>query len=163
MILGVLNIPVRGGKYYEVWGGPYRDKPVGMAGVKMAREVPYFGNGDLEIGIPTQDFKIPPIGYLTQGLTDAVKQLTRGELLYVGCMAGRGRTGLFLAILVKAFGVKNPVEYVRAHYFSHAVETLEQYNFVENFEIPRKVRAWVYWAKFCSYFTYKDCLNDLPF
>ena len=58
----------------------------------------------------------------------------------MGCMGGIGRTGLMLSLLAKAFGVEDPVAYVRKHYYSHAVETKEQRQFIADFAIPLSVR-----------------------
>jgi hypothetical protein len=52
-----------------------------------------------------------------------------------------------MAVLCKAFGIKNPVEYVRANYYSHAVETPEQYEFVQSFAVLPKVRWMIKWAR----------------
>jgi hypothetical protein len=133
--------------YFTILGGPYIEKPQGLTGVKMAREIPLHKNGDHEINIPTVDFQVPPVGELSIGLAEAVNQILDGKLLYVGCMAGRGRTGLFLAVLCRAFGIDHPVEYVRAHYYKHAVETLDQYKYVEKFPIPEAVTAQIAGAR----------------
>jgi hypothetical protein len=135
---GSLPLPVRGNKVLRVWGGPYTTKPKGMFGVKMAKEIRH---DEVTVDIPTPDYKTPPVPLLNQGVIDAVDALLHGEPIYVGCMAGRGRTGLFLAILAKTFGIENPVEYVRENYYPHAVETNEQYAFVMNYQPPAEVHA----------------------
>jgi hypothetical protein len=134
---GSLRLPVMGWQYFTIWGGPYRERPQTMAGVKMAEELllPY------TVDIPTKDFKVPDLAMLDSGLMRTVALIVRLEPVYVGCMGGRGRTGLFLAVLVKAFGIKNPVEYVRANYFNHAVETEEQYRFVMDYQVPDEISA----------------------
>ena len=87
----------------------------------------------MRVDIPTVDFQTPDRQTLYRGLSKAIDLILAGEPVYVGCMGGKGRTGLFLAVLAKAFGVKKPVEYVREHYYAHAVETAEQYDFVKQF------------------------------
>jgi len=146
--------------YFTILGGPYREKPLGLTGVKMAREIPLHKNGDHEINIPTVDFQVPPVGDLSIGLAEAVNQILDGKLLYVGCMAGRGRTGLFLAVLCRAFGIDHPVEYVRAHYYKHAVETLDQYKYVEKFPIPPQVTAQIEGARKSRRFKLVSDLTD---
>jgi len=66
-------------------------------------------------------------------------------------------------VLAKAFGVKKPVEYVREHYYAHAVETADQYTFVRQFTITpsikrklKKLRRWS-WLRF-----WKTNLTRLP-
>ena len=64
----------------------------------------------------------------------------------VGCMGGIGRTGLMLALLAKSFGEEDPVRYVRATYYSHAVETAAQKQFIAEFKVPLSVRLRI-WLK----------------
>ena len=149
-MLGQIQIPIGKRQFYVVTGGPFMECPSTMKGVKMAKEV----RKDCAVDIPTQDFHVPDRLTLYRGLDKALDLMLAGEPLYVGCMGGKGRTGLFLAVLAKAFGVKKPVEFVRANYYAHAVETQEQYQFVKQFLItPRQrrkiklVRRWA-WLKF---------------
>jgi hypothetical protein len=148
--LGLLKLPVNHWQYFTVYGGPYLDIPEGFQGVKLAKEI----KTPCHVSIPIKDFSIPATSALDAGLYKAVGLLLQGEPVYAGCMGGRGRTGLFLAILAKAFGVASPVEYVREHYSNHAVETTEQYDFVMNYEVPagvarqiQQVRRWS-WLRF---------------
>ena len=158
-MLGVISFPILGKKYYTVCGGPYRQIPKGYVGVKMAAEISFQRRG-VEISIPTVDFNVPDEEELADGLTSAVQHLIKGKKMYVGCMGGKGRTGLFLSVLARAFGIENPVEYVRANYYPHAVETKDQYQYVMEFEIPRKVKLMIKWAKFKSLFAFKNCLTE---
>lgn len=156
---GHLELPLRAKKHYIVFGGPFVEKPKaqGFIGVKMAAEI----GVPCEIDIPTPDFQVPPKAVLDKGLLEAVKAITKGKPVYVGCMAGRGRTGLFLSILAKAFGIEKPVEFVREHYYAHAVETRGQYDFVTNYEVPAEVLKELKWARFISHFRLKSLLTNL--
>lgn len=145
-MLGQMNLPVTKKTHFTVAGGPSYDAksyPSFMF-VKMAREI----NVPCDVSIPTVDFDTPNVDDLAAGLTTAVDALLLGTPLYVGCMAGKGRTGLFMAVLAKAFGVENPVEYVRKHYYAHAVETRDQYKFVTDFVIPEEVKKAIKKRKF---------------
>jgi protein-tyrosine phosphatase len=137
MALGSLVLPL-GKKMFVIVGGPFREAPNNYFRVKLAMEI----KTKCEVSIPIRDFDVPSKSDLDEGLYKTVMALLRKEWVYAGCMGGKGRTGLFLAVLAKAFGVKNPVEYVRQNYFEHAVETKEQYEFVSDYRIPLKVR-WV--------------------
>jgi protein-tyrosine phosphatase len=159
MALGTLRLPLPGGKYYEVVGGPSIENPHTHVFVKMAKEI----NIPCDINIPTQDFKTPPKVQMNQGVRDAIHHIVAGRKLYVGCMAGRGRTGLFLAVLAKAWGIRNPVEYVREHYYAHAVETDEQYDYVMNFHIDADLKRTIKFAKLKSLFRLKSNLTDRNF
>lgn len=158
-MLGYLKLPVRGEKYFVILGGPYMQKPSKMHGVKMAVEISPFYDGSKEIDIPTRDFSVPKANHLLAGLIEAVEMITRGELLYVGCMGGRGRTGLFLAVLAKAFGINDPVGYVRKNYYEHAVETEGQKAFVSGFQIPKEVKRMIKIAKWKSYMRLRENLT----
>lgn len=149
-MLGIMKLYLRDGLYVEVTGGPYAKCPGTHLGVKMAVELPY----PCDVSIPTKDFSVPDVDDLDAGLRHVVKNLLQGAPVYVGCLAGQGRTGLFMAILAKAFGEEEPVAYVREHYYPHAVETSEQAKFVEQYEIPFGVKmrilsmkVWVHWLQ----------------
>jgi protein-tyrosine phosphatase len=149
-MLGNLKLPLYFGSHYMVWGGPYLERPQGMVSVKLAREI----NAPADLELPIKDFSTPE-----QAATDAVMRVAvafilRGEPLYAGCMGGRGRTGLFLSLLAKAFGVRSPVQYVRANYYEHAVETVQQMEFVRDYQIPLDVQKAVRRAKWRSLFSF---------
>lgn len=117
-----------------IQGGPYRDRPVEVAGVKMAVEI------DLpcDVDIPTRDFNVPEHRHLTWGLAKAMWLLRTKGHIYVGCMGGVGRTGLFMAVLTRVLQGKTgteAVEEVRRQYRPHAVETQEQNDYVSDFPV----------------------------
>jgi len=152
MAKGTLQIPLTGRQHFVVTGGPFRECPDTMWGVKMAAEI----EKPCAVDIPTRDFHVPDRLLLYRGLEKAVDLVLAGDPIYVGCMGGIGRTGLFLAILAKAFGVKQPVKFVRAGYYAHAVETPEQQTYVKAFKVNPRVRAkikqarrqarWYFWT-----------------
>lgn len=154
--LGTLKLPLSGKKHYTVTGGPFPNCPRDMFGVKMAREIDF----PHDVSIPTPDFSVPPAQAMEAGLLQAIQQITQGKPVYVGCMAGRGRTGLFLAVLSKCFGLTKPVEYVRENYYAHAVETSEQYSYVMNYRVPIAVQRLVKIAKLKSFFRFKHNLTN---
>lgn len=118
-------------QFYTVFGGPYIDRPKTMRGVVVAEELANLPN---DFAFKIKDFKTP-LHLSARGAVDIfVKMILKGDPVYFGCMAGRGRTGLILSLLAKTFGIKNPVEFVRKNYYSHAVETPAQYQFVQDFE-----------------------------
>lgn len=141
----------------HVFGGPYRERPKHCLGVKMAKEVRL----PCDISIPTEDFSVPDKADLLCGLKAVLPHIIKGRSVFVGCMGGVGRTGLFMAALVKVtMPSENPVEYVRASYNPHAVETTKQYNFVESlntsdlefrFLKASKYIKWYDFVEFCWY------------
>jgi hypothetical protein len=157
---GSLKLPLNFWQYFTVWGGPYQNKPGIMVGVSMRES----SKKDIcTIGIPTPDFNVPSLGVLNHGLKVAVQEILDGQPLYVGCGAGFGRTGLFLAILAKAFKVDKPVEYVREHYIESAVETPRQYEFVLDYQIPTEVVDSIANSKWvCLAYFWKRNLTRVP-
>lgn len=61
-----------------------------------------------------------------------IEQLKAGKKVHTGCIGGHGRTGMFLAALVKEMtGEKDAITYVRNNYCQKAVETSAQVKFLE--------------------------------
>lgn len=118
-----------------VYGGPFHLKPRGMFGVCLKER--FEGDSELDIHMPIEDFSVPHDDVLVrQVLGEMIRLGLDGHHPYVGCAAGQGRTGIMLSLLVKAMGVtETPVEFVRQHYYPHAVETTEQYDYVKNFDV----------------------------
>lgn len=141
-----LKVPFRIGPITaSIFGGPFRKFDSGvrrLKGVKMAEEIDH----PHHVSIPTEDFSIPDTKDMECGVISALKHVLEGNDLYVGCMGGIGRTGLFMGVLGKVLHdyridhpdeeitwVDDPVVWVRTHYKSHAIETEEQQHFVRNF------------------------------
>lgn len=121
-----------------VFAGSYWHRPEHLRGVKLAPEI----DRPCDLACPIVDYGVPSVGAATAALVECAARLAKGESLYVGCWGGLGRTGLFLALMAKASGVADPVQYVRDHYDRHAVETAAQMRFVEEFPIQAAARAW---------------------
>ena len=145
---GALPISLGWGGAYEsftITGGPYncypgRDKAFGVC--VRAENTDHVHK---DAWLPIVDFKVPTnpetvLKVLKQALGAALE----GRPVYVGCMGGWGRTGLFLALLAKAAGIENPIEYVRSHYTPHAVETAAQERYVEEFDVS-SIKVWLFW------------------
>jgi hypothetical protein len=131
----------------DILGGPYRKKPSHYYGIKMAEEI----NADCVISIPTRDFSVPDSGRLLAGLYSGITLAQQGAPLWVGCMGGIGRTGLYFAALAKVMAgyqrlMKHrpidPISYVRATYHNHAVETQQQMQWVADLDVSAVVQ-WV--------------------
>ena len=149
------------GRKVTVMGGPYRDKPANVKGVKLAQEI----KAPADVVFDIADFQAPNVNDCNAPLYKALDILEQDGVIYVGCMGGIGRTGMFLSLLVKTiatdeqarmrsswwgkvrqfFGfpassnqnalmIYDPVGYVRAHYLSYAVETAAQQKLIEQFE-----------------------------
>lgn len=154
---GSLILPLSDTQYFTVFGGPYALKPSHMSGVRMAREL----NLPADVVVPTQDFSVPNKEELEEGLDRAVTLMLLGRPVYIGCMGGIGRTGLFMAVLAKAFGITDPVAYVRKNYMPHAVETQAQKRFVAEFVIPNWTRKKLQLARVLFAFSKKKHLTKV--
>ncbi|MCL4743856.1 MAG: hypothetical protein KJZ83_00425 [Burkholderiaceae bacterium] len=140
-----LDLGWRGGFYtLSIAGGPYdnfpgRDQAFGVC--VRAERVP---EGGFDAHVPIHDFSIPNDRLaLDMAIRDTFRAAIRGRDVYVGCMGGWGRTGLFLALLAKTAGVTDPVDYVREYYHPRAVETKPQARFVESFD-ARELQKWLH-------------------
>lgn len=154
---GSLPLPLPLGRNFMVFGGPYRKRPLNTFGVKMAVEI----NEPCEVNVPVRDFSVPGYEQALDGLRKTLRAVTVGEAVYVGCMGGIGRTGLMMALLAKAWGINDPVAYVRQHYIPHAVETNDQQKFIKDFVIPSDIQWMVRMSKFWSLFAFgKTCLTE---
>ena len=116
-----------------ILGGPYINMPkADMIGIKMAVEI----HKPCHINIPTEDFDVPSVEDLRRGLIKAIVAIAKGKTLYVGCMGGIGRTGLFMAALLKIYlPNEDPIEMTRSLYIPHAVETTEQQKFINSLPV----------------------------
>lgn len=137
-----------------IFGGPFRAYVPGtrrLVGIKMAQEI----NHPHDFSIPTRDFDVPNVKAMEKGVLYAIDMLLQGKDIYVGCMGGTGRTGLFMGCMAKvmfdyAVGDTSnpawdelkldPVKYVRREYRRHAIETDEQMHFVRSFDTTSAVR-----------------------
>jgi protein-tyrosine phosphatase len=81
---------------------------------------------DVLVDVP--DFTAPTQAQLHQGLLETLRlmEAAPGLPVYVGCAAGLGRTGTFIAALARLAGIEGAVAWTRAHYDPRAVETPAQ-------------------------------------
>lgn len=124
-----------------IHGGPYRNKPKKMFGVKMAKEI----DRPCDVDIPTEDFSVPDKKVMAWGLFHAYRGIKKHGVIYAGCMGGIGRTGLFMALMLRlAYEARTSdtsdrtdehIGYLREHYHPHSVETPEQREYVRNFNL----------------------------
>jgi hypothetical protein len=121
--------------FVHIFGGPFdnfpgRDQAFGVC--VRSEMVP----DQRDVHLPINDFSVPSDAKAVEyALTDTFDAAIDGKTVYVGCMGGWGRTGLFLALMAKAAGVADPVTYVREHYTPKAVETREQKAYVAKFDV----------------------------
>ena len=66
-----------------------------------------------------------------------LKFLQQNGAFYVGCLMGQGRTGMFMACLLKVFGYDHPISEARALYNPKAVETQQQEFFVQDYPVGK--------------------------
>lgn len=126
-----------------VYGGPYRSKPDDFYNVKMAKEIDL----SYDVLIPIVDFSIPSYADLDAGVRKSLWAIAKNERVFVGCAGGIGRTGLFFGAISKLLGEADPVRYVRANYKSHAIETNQQQDFVNNYKPSLKTKLTLAIAK----------------
>jgi len=123
---------------FGIIGGPFDGFRRGMTGdfgVCVRAEYP---PDDYDVWLPIRDFNVPESKRDTEhALERTLEAAMNGRRVYVGCTGGWGRTGLFLALLAKCCGEKDPVAYVRRVYSRRAVERPEQERYVKEFNVAR--------------------------
>ncbi len=96
----------------------------------------YADHGLNVIHFPIVDFDTPDdMGALKDVLNDVVEKASEGENIAVHCFAGRGRTGMFIALLtriIREMGGKEAIDWVRQYF--PAIETKEQEHIVINYD-----------------------------
>ena len=135
-VRGTLPLDVAG-QPVTITGGPFDAIPDGAFGVCLEMQAEKAWLAD--VAIPTPDFGLPDPDRLRDAVGTVLAQLRAepGRPVHVGCRAGVGRTGLFMACLAKAAGVPgDPLDYVRAHYLPHAAETEAQQAMARGFTWP---------------------------
>lgn len=135
-IRGTLPLTV-GGRLVTITGGPFDALPDGAFGVCLEAEATMAWLA--EVLLPTPDFGLPEEAALRAAVAAVLAQLEADpdRPVHVGCRAGIGRTGLFLACLARAAGVEgDALDYVRAHYLPGAAETEAQQAMARAFRWP---------------------------
>jgi hypothetical protein len=147
---GILRLPGHGlMPGVAIHGGPFRNAPEGMFGVCLLEK----GNGLLDkddFHLPIDDFSVPHDRIMVEKALQALfRKAMVGQEVWIGCMGGFGRTGLVMALAAKAYGVPNPVVFVRENYNARAVETTEQEEYVRNFDMTT-LQSWLFWESVWS-------------
>jgi hypothetical protein len=134
----------------KIHGGPFDDRPRGPKAFNVCVRAERAPKDAIHAYLPIVDFEVPgpeQRALVEETLLQALTAGFAGKEVYVGCMGGIGRTGLFLALLAKTAGFADPVGFVRSNYDKRAVETGEQRAYVETFDVTRLQRRliWPAW------------------
>lgn len=119
-----------------VIAGPYRDRVLGTYGVRLTEDRQFTAPTDYHFPIP--DFSTPSQERFEELLAHIIQKADQGQVIYVGCMGGIGRTGMVLAGLRRVLckkGGDEAINWVRANYLHHAVETRAQEQLVRTFDV----------------------------
>jgi hypothetical protein len=133
---GRLALPLEG-REVELLGGPFEACPPGAFSICLETRAANAWLAD--VTLPIEDFGTPDPAALKHAVGAALAALREapGRPVFVGCRAGLGRTGLFLACLARAAGVEgDPVDFVRARYHPEAAETEAQRAMARAFTWP---------------------------
>ena len=130
---GAFVVDLRGTRLTFI-GGPYRHSsqhPFAYL-VKCATEQ----TGRFDTEIPCQDFQPFKEADLRRALHVAIDAALAGRPVYAGCMGGIGRTGTFLAAVLKVLMPEyDPVLLLRTVYLPHAVETAAQERLIAGLDV----------------------------
>jgi hypothetical protein len=110
----------------RIMGGPFNGFSPPAIGVCLEVHSRLAHLADVLIDVP--DFTPPTQAQLHDGLLRALRRMHAAPDLpvYVGCAAGLGRTGTFIAAMARLAGIEAAVAWTRAHYDARAVETPAQ-------------------------------------
>jgi hypothetical protein len=143
---GLITLPLGVWAFHQkvtLHGGPYDGytEAFGTYGVCVRAE--QTKGKAIDTWLPIHDFNVPEHAEdVQEALLETFEAALNGKDVYVGCMGGWGRTGLFLALCAKVAGVPDPVGFVRQNYTERAVETKTQKAYVDAFDVSQ-VRATV--------------------
>lgn len=150
---GTLTLPLgwRGlWKTLTIHGGPFTAYDKGLSANKIIETewlsvcLKEHGAQNADIHVPIEDFRTPESDeQVTGAIIEILRHALAGREVFVGCMGGWGRTGLFLAVLAKAVGIEDPVAYVRSTYTDKAVETKQQEHYVARFDVA-PIQTWLF-------------------
>lgn len=86
---------------------------------------------DCDFYLPIKDYEVP------ENIDDMIKIFEEikktNKHVFVGCLGGMGRTGLFMSCFLKYLGYQNSFEIVRSQYNPNAVENEKQKKFIDDF------------------------------
>ncbi len=88
-----------------------------------------------DINFPIADFSVPDKDSFIACAAGILDKLAQGEHVFVGCFAGRGRTGLFLAGMARLAGLEDSIGWLRQTYNPKSPETPEQEDFVRSLPV----------------------------
>lgn len=116
--------------------GPYGQRLPGTYGVKLAEnhQVP----NPCDYHFPIRDFGVPSKEQFQVLLAKLILTANDGHVVYVGCFGGIGRTGMVLGGLVRVLrkvGGDRAIEWARANYLSHTIETRAQEALIRDFDV----------------------------
>lgn len=140
-------------KTLTLTGGPYAQRDrlhPNTFGVCMAKE---HGRLPNDVFVPTVDFSTPPEAEFQVAIDEGLEQLFKGRHVYAGCMGGIGRTGFYIACILKILEPNvDPIQNVRTRFKGHAVETSAQEQFVRDFDT----------SKYTRWYLFKMAVKTLP-
>lgn len=82
---------------------------------------------------PIEDFGVLPDAVLDGLVTKVLERLRAGRKVGLFCMGGHGRTGYIASIILGKLGHRDPIEYLRGHYCSKAVESSNQVHHIAKY------------------------------
>ena len=82
---------------------------------------------------PTKDFGVLPDDVLDDLVAKIIDRLDHGVKVGISCMGGHGRTGYVAAAVLGKRGFDDPIEYLREHYCTESVESVNQVRHIASF------------------------------
>lgn len=137
-----VTIPItKSDRSLTLLAGPYRERVEGTFGMLLASELKEL---DHDYHLPCKDFGVPDTGAYEKAVSTICLETAIGDLVYIGCMGGIGRTGTVMAGVVRVLqecSGEQAIGWVRHNYLGHAVETKAQQTLVGEFDAPKIRRS----------------------
>jgi hypothetical protein len=152
---GGFDVEFPGGVKLMFFGAPFRQAHLVRASfptyaVKAATEQ----RGDFDAEVPCEDFGVPTHDDMRKAVASAIEAAFAGKAVFAGCAGGIGRTGTFLAVVLKTLQAAPAsgysagwVDLVRQVYMKHAVETPAQRKLIDQIDVS-SIQRRVKWLWF---------------
>ena len=123
------------GEGTNVWGGKPPERNWKLGNVVVISLLEYYTHSH-DVRYPIYNYSTPREDCATFDclIDELVQRTTEGDMIYIHCFGGHGRTGLVFGCMAAKMGFDNPVEYVRKNYCPRAIENDAQEIFVNEYE-----------------------------
>lgn len=132
---------------HQLFAGSFYFEGVGFSGFRV--NLMSQSSLDCDMLIPIVDYSVPQNKeFFLTDMANVIEQVLLGEPVFIGCLGGRGRTGLVLASMAHLMGEIDPLVWLQINYMFDAPETEAQKLFVMSLpcgllKLEPQRKAWI--------------------